>query len=127
MDIQPETTLYERIGGKHAVHSAVDLFYEKVTNDKRLATFFGTVDMKRQRAHQRAFLTFAFGGAPDYNGPSLRKAHAPLVENKGLSEEHFDAFCENLRGTLEELEVFPEMIDEVMAIVYSAKLNVLNL
>ena len=56
------TSLYERIGGEAAVDAAVDVFYRKVLSDPRIAEFFDSVDMDRQRAKQKAFLTYAFGG-----------------------------------------------------------------
>lgn len=57
------TTLFEKLGGKAAVDLAVDRFYERVLNDERIKHFFENVDMNRQRGHQKAFLTYAFGGA----------------------------------------------------------------
>ena len=55
-----EPTLYEQLGGEKAVDAAVDLFYKKVLADDRVNGFFKGVDMDRQRAMQKAFLTFAF-------------------------------------------------------------------
>jgi hemoglobin len=58
-------SLYEKLGKKAAVEIAVDKFYERVLMDERIKHFFANVDMKKQRGHQKAFLTYAFGGAPD--------------------------------------------------------------
>ncbi len=57
------TTLFEKLGGKSAIDLAVDKFYERVLNDERIKHFFENVDMNKQKSHQKAFLTFAFGGA----------------------------------------------------------------
>ena len=120
-------TLFERIGGKDAVNAAVDAFYEKVLSDDRINYFFANTDMKRQRAHQKAFLTYAFGGAPNYQGKSMREAHKHLVEDQGLNESHFAAVAENLQNTLIELGVAEDIISEVMAVVGSTHDDVLNL
>ena len=66
------STLYEQLGGKPAVDAAVDIFYTKVLADEALIPFFSHTDMNVQRAKQKAFLTYAFGGAKGYNGPRRR-------------------------------------------------------
>ncbi|MBV2111935.1 MAG: chemotaxis protein [Candidatus Thiodiazotropha sp. (ex Ctena orbiculata)] len=121
-----EKSLFEKLGGKAAVEAAVDKFYEKVLADKRISHFFDGVDMKRQRAKQKAFLTYAFGGAPNYSGASIRKAHEKLVKEKGLNDSHFDAVAENLQKTLKELGVSNNLINEVMTIAASTRDDVLN-
>lgn len=110
------TTLFEKLGGKAAVDLAVDRFYERVLNDERVSHFFENVDMNRQRGHQKAFLTYAFGGAPQYGGSMMREAHKHLVEGMGLNGGHFDAVVENLVETLKELGISDELIGEVAAV-----------
>jgi methyl-accepting chemotaxis protein len=118
-------TLFEKIGGKAAVDAAVDLFYEKVIADPKLKPFFEGVDMKRQRNKQRAFLTYAFGGAPNYSGKNMRDAHKPLVD-KGMNSTHFDAVMQHLGSTLKELNVPNDLIQEAAQIALSVKDDVLN-
>lgn len=121
-------TLYDKLGGAAAVDLAVDKFYERVLNDDRIKHFFANVDMAKQRAHQKAFLTYAFGGADHYNGRYMREAHRELVETQGLSSEHFDAVAEDLMATLQELGVPAELQAEVAAIAAAPqhKRDVLN-
>jgi hemoglobin len=116
------TSLYERIGGDAAVNAAVDLFYRKVLADDRISHFFDSVDMSAQRAKQKAFLTFAFGGPNNYSGQDMRKAHAKMK----LTDQDFDAVMENLGGTLKELGVPDELIGEAAAIALSVKNEVLG-
>ncbi|NJR62121.1 MAG: group 1 truncated hemoglobin [Cyanobacteria bacterium CRU_2_1] len=120
--------LFEKLGGSDSVELVVDKFYDRVLHDERIKHFFDGVDMNRQRAHQRAFLTYAFGGASHYNGRHLRAAHQELVTEKGLSSEHFDAVAEDLVETLKEMGVSQELIDEVAAVVADPqnKQDVLN-
>jgi hemoglobin len=121
-----QKTLFEKLGGKPAVEAAVDLFYDKIIADERINYLFADIDMKRQRAKQKVFLTYAFGGAPNYSGKSMRAAHQRLVEEKGLNDSHFDAVAENLQETLEDLGVPGDLVAEVMAIVASTREDVLN-
>lgn len=118
-------SLYDRLGGEAAVDAAVDLFYRKVLADDRINQFFEGVDMDRQRAKQKAFLTFALGGPAHYSGKNLRDAHAHLVV-RGLDDSHFDAVMENLGAALNELGVSDDRIGEAAAIVEGARNDVLG-
>jgi len=118
-------TLYEQLGGEPAVNAAVDRFYRHVLSDDRINYWFEDVDMERQAAKQKAFMTMAFGGPHNYSGQDMREGHAHLVA-KGLNDSHFDAVAENLKKTLEEMEVPAHLIDEVMTIVGSTREDVLG-
>lgn len=120
------STLYERLGGDSAVDAAVDLFYKKMLADERVKHFFDNIDMGKQREHQKRFLTVAFGGPNEYDGRAMRAAHAKLVEEKGLNDDHFDAVLENLAGSLRELGVSDELIDEAALVAESVRDDVLN-
>lgn len=120
------TSVYDTIGGEAAVNAAVDIFYRKVLSDDSIAYFFDDVDMERQAAKQKAFITFALGGPNHYSGKDMREGHRHLVE-RGLNESHFNAVAGHLIATLQELGVSPALIDQVMGIVASTHDDVLNL
>lgn len=120
-----EKSLYDQIGGEAAVNAAVDIFYRKVLADDRINKFFDGVDMERQAAKQKAFLTVAFGGPNNYSGKDMRDGHAHLVKN-GLNDSHFDAVMENLGATLKELNVPDELIAQAAAIAESTRNDVLG-
>ena len=115
-------SIYEKIGGEAAVDAAVDIFYKKVLSDDRISHFFDSVDMPGQIQKQKSFLTMVFGGPNEYTGKDMREAH----KHMNLTEEHFGAVAENLVGTLEELNVPKEIIDEIVGIALSVKDDVLN-
>ena len=119
-----QASLYDRIGGEAAVNAAVDIFYRKVLADDRINQFFEGVDMEKQAAKQKAFLTMAFGGPNNYTGEDMRKGHAHLVE-KGLNDSHVDVIIELLGETLKELGVSDDLIAEVAAIANSVRDDVL--
>lgn len=119
------SSLYEKIGGEAAVNAAVDIFYRKVLSDNRIKQFFDGVDMVRQAAKQKAFLTMAFGGPHNYTGADMRKGHAHLVA-RGLNDTHFDAVMENLGATLQELNVPANLIAQAAAIAESTRNDVLG-
>lgn len=117
------SSLFEQIGGADAVDAAVDIFYRKVLTDPVIMHFFDTVDMDKQIAKQKAFLTMAFGGPNNYTGKDMREAH----KHMNLTEEHFTAVANNLKSTLEDLSVPEDLINQVMTIAASTHDDVLNL
>ncbi len=119
-------SLFDQLGGEAAVNAAVDIFYRKVLSDDHISHFFDDVDMERQAAKQKAFLTYAFGGPNHYTGQDMRNAHARLVA-KGLNESHFNAVAGHLQSTLQELSVPEALIAQVMTIAASTHDDVLGL
>ena len=118
-------SLFEQLGGEAAVNAAVDIFYRKVLADDRISRFFEGVDMDKQAAKQKAFLTMAFGGPNNYTGEDMRKGHAHLVKD-GLNDSHFDAVVENLGATLKELGVADDLIGQVAAVAETTRNDVLG-
>ena len=118
-------SLYKRLGGAPAIKAAVDVFYGKVLADDRIRHFFEGVDMDRQRAKQRGFLTMVTGGPNAYTGKDMREGHRHLVA-KGLNDSHVDAVIEDLGETLRELGVSEEDIAEVAALANSVRDDVLD-
>jgi len=119
------STLYEQLGGAAAVDKAVDIFYRKMLSDARVSQYFEDVDMDRQAAKQKAFLTMVLGGPNQYTGRDMRTAHAHLVK-RGLSDVHVDAVIENLGSTLKELGANDEQIRQVAPVANSVRGDVLG-
>jgi hemoglobin len=118
-------SLYEQIGGEPAVNAAVDIFYRKVLQDNTVNKFFEGVDMNKQAAKQKAFLTMAFGGPHNYTGEDMRRGHAHLVA-RGLNDSHFDAIMGHIASTLTELKVPANLIAQAAAIAESTRKDVLG-
>ncbi len=116
------STLYERLGGEAAIGAAVDVFYRRVLADGELASFFESVDMRRLRSHQFAFLSQALGGPRQYSGASMAKAHARLA----ITQRHFDLVAGHLVETLRELGVTQQIIDEVCFAVVPLASEIVN-
>lgn len=119
------TSLYDRLGGAAAVDVAVENFYRKVLVDDRISDFFDGVDMDRQIAKQKGFLTMVFGGPHHYDGQNMRDGHRHLVA-RGLDDSHVDAVVELLGETLRELGVSEDDIAEVAGIANSVRDDVLD-
>ncbi len=118
-------TIYDQIGGAGAMDAAVDVFYRHVLSDDRISHWFDDIDMERQAAKQKAFLTMAFGGPSHYTGKDMRAGHAHLVK-RGLNDTHFNAVVENLKKTMEELNVPANLISDALAVAESTRGDVLG-
>jgi len=117
-----DRTLYERLGGRDAISTVVDRFYERVLADDRLRPHFEDTDMQRLRAHQTQFLVAATEGPQAYTGESVRDAHADL----DLTEADFRAVATHLEAALEECDVPEQEREQVMATVAGLEADVLG-
>ncbi len=115
------TTLYEKLGGQQAIEQVVDDFYNSVLADDTVKHFFDHTDMKKQRGHQTAFISYALGGPRQYTGRSMEKAH----EGLNLQPEHFDAIAKHLGEALAIHGVSQEDINTVLAHVSTLRDSVL--
>ena len=102
-------SLYDEIGGQAAIKTAVTVFYNRVTEDETLATWFAGVDLSRLRAHQRAFLATALDGPPVFAGRNLREAHAGME----ITHDAFTSIVTHLAVTLEDLGVAEHIVTAV--------------
>jgi len=120
-----EPSIYEQIGGAAAVDAAVDIFYRRVLSDAYVNRFFEGVDMEKQAAKQKAFLTMVMGGPNNYTGKDMREGHKHLLK-MGLNDTHFDHILMHLRATLAELGVPDHLIQQIAAVAESTRDDVLN-
>jgi hemoglobin len=119
-------TMYETLGGAPAIDAAVDIFYRRVLADAYIRPFFEGIDMVKQAAKQKAFLTMVFGGPNKYTGKDMREGHRHLVKKMGLNDSHFDHVLAHLRSTLAELGVGEGLIQTVIDTAESTRNDVLD-
>ena len=103
-------SIYEQIGGRDSVTAAVDIFYARVLDDDLLGPYFGSTDMRKQKAHMRAFLAVALGGPSLYRGRDLGAAHAGL----GITNDAFDRVVTHLVATLDSLGVPCAIVEAIV-------------
>ncbi len=104
-------TIYSEIGGREAVESVVDDFYDRVLADESLAGFFEGMDMESLRAHQVQFISAVAGGPVEYTGGDMREAHAHL----DIEDEDFDAVCRHLERALRDNGIPDDHVEAILA------------
>jgi hemoglobin len=118
-------TIYNLIGGRMRINSAVDLFYKQVLADPSLGHFFKNTDMNHLRSLQSMFVSMLLGGRIVYTGKDIRKAHA-APRAMGMTDAHFDALLAHFRSALEEVGVQGEALEKVMAQLETTRSAVLG-
>ncbi len=118
-------SLYDRIGGEYAINAVVDEFYVRVLGDDLLNPFFDGVCMDAQIVKMKTFLRMVFGGVESVKVKNMRSSHKHLV-SRGLSDVHVDKVIFHLRSVLDENDVDPSIIVEVIEIVDSYRDEVLG-
>ena len=88
--------LFAQLGGREVVAAITAEFYRRVLADDRLNPLFVDLDLDRQQRHFATFLATAFGGPPEYEGRTLRRAHQGL----GISPTQFDAALGHIQASL---------------------------
>jgi len=103
-------SVYDEIGGDAAVSLAVESFYDRVMADATLSPYFDGMNLHAIKNHQRDFFTVLLDGPEDYDGRSMRNAHAGLH----ITDVVFTRTLEHLAATLDELGVAPPLRDHVL-------------
>ena len=117
--------LYEKIGGSETIRELVQLFYDRVLADPRLAPFFQHTDTARLRAQQAMFMTMLLGRSHSFNGRDLTTAHSG-ARAQGLNDEHFDALLGHFGTSLQELDVAEDYTREIVALLETTRNAVLG-
>jgi hemoglobin len=116
-------SIYDEIGGAAAVTAVVDALYERLVSDPDLMAYFDGKDMASLKAHQRALVTVATGGATEeYGGRMMQPAHAGL----GITNEAFDKVLDHLHAVLTGAGVAPVTSAKILAILQPLRIDVVQ-
>ncbi len=118
-------TLYETMGGRLRIKAAVELFYAKVFADDNVRHFFEGVDVQGLHARQSMFVSMLLGGKIVYTGKDIRDAHAK-PRMKGMTDAHFDTMLKHFHDALDEIQVQPDRVVEIMALLEGTRDAVLG-
>ena len=118
--MKPQTSLYERLGGKPAITAVVDDFVSNVAADNRINGFFAKTDIPRLKQLLVEQICAGSGGPCTYTGRDMRTAHTGM----GVSDAHFSALVEDLVKTLDKFKVPQREKDELLAVLGPMKTDI---
>lgn len=110
MQTAPESSLYQRLGGKDAITAVVDDFVANVAADRRINGRFANTDIPRLKSLLVEQICQAGGGPCSYSGRSMRVAHAGM----NISEAEFNALVGDLVASLDKFKLPPREKGELL-------------
>jgi hemoglobin len=122
MTEQTAVSDYDAVGGAAAIKVVVDDFYRRVLADPQLVHYFEGVDIPALKRHQALLVGQVLGGPPNYDGRSLRDAHAGF----GITKEHFDLVVGHLAGALQDAGVPGDIIGRAGAAVVATEPDIVE-
>lgn len=115
-----ETSLFERLGGKEKLETALHHFHRHLVADEEMAPFFAGRDMAKHLEQQLNFIARVSGGPTSCKCKCGKGNHHQEVMKKSHSElningSQFVRFMELLVLALQEADVPDEAIQELAA------------
>lgn len=92
-----DDSLYRELGGREAIQRFTNDFYDRMLKDARIAHFFEGINVNYLKRVLADYLCASAGGPCEYDGVSMRDAHADL----GIAKADFNALVENLQDAMD--------------------------
>ena len=118
--MDPEKSLYQRLGGYDAVAAVVDDLLPRLTADPEIGVYWKGKckdSMRKDRQLVVDFLCAATGGPANYLGRDMKTSH----EGLGITENDWDIFVRHTIATLDDLGVAEREKSEFLAAAASLK------
>jgi hemoglobin len=122
-----EASLFQRLGGSPGIKAIVDdIVARHMENPVIQARFRPYLDTPEKidavKKHTCAFLEAGSGGTAQYTGRSMKAAHRGM----NISEAEFMAALDDILAALEKRGVDEQSRNDVLAISYSLKADILH-
>lgn len=115
-------TLYQRLGGAERIAAIIDDAVDRHAVNPVLAPRFRGKDLPKLKQLGTQFFCAGIGGPQRYEGRDLRTAHA----NMNVSEQEYLETMDDIVAALNGQGVAPAEVNEIIAILYSLKGDVLR-
>ena len=115
-------SLYERLGGYHAILAVVDQTIKNVAADRRINRFFAGANIPRLRRMLADQICVASGGPCVYVGRDMKSAHAGM----GIRSRHFNALVDDLGRALKTFKVPRREQRELVALLWPTKRDIVE-
>src|SRR5215510_163369 len=123
--MDPQRSLYHRLGGYDAIAAFVDDLLPRLMNDSQLRMYWKGKckdSLSKERQLLVDFLSSAFGGPTHYAGRDMKMSHEGLA----ISESDWNVFVQHTKATLKDLGVPEREQAEVLAAADSLKQDIVE-
>jgi hemoglobin len=115
-------SLYQRLGKAEGIAAIVDDAVDRHAVNPLLAPRFSSSDLPRAKKMGTQFFCMGAGGPEKYEGRDMRTAHAGM----NISEQEFIATIDDFVAAMQGLGIGATEVNEVVALLYSLKGEVLR-
>jgi hemoglobin len=116
-------TLYERLGKRVGIEKIVDEIWVNHTSNPAIKQRYINSDPTNVKRLVTEMCCAGFGGPEAYTGKDMKSAHTGM----NINETEFVAVCDDVLDALEKCGVGKREKDEILAILYSLKPEVVHL
>jgi hemoglobin len=123
--MDPERSLYHRLGGYDAVAAFVDDLLPRLMSDSQLSVYWRGKckdSLSKERQLLVDFLSSAFGGPAHYAGRNMKTSHDGLA----ISESDWNLFIRHTTETLNDLGVEEREKGEILSAAGSLKADIVG-
>ena len=115
-------SLYERLGGEPRIAAIVDDALDRHAANPLVAPRFRGKDLPTLKRLGTQFFCMGSGGPQKYEGRDLHTAHAGM----NISEQEYMVVIDDIVAALQGQGIGPVEVNEVVAILYSLKAQMLR-
>ncbi|MBI2998084.1 MAG: group 1 truncated hemoglobin [Deltaproteobacteria bacterium] len=117
------TTLYQRLGGAEGIARLVDDVIAAHLDNPIVKTRFESIkDMEHTKRMAREFFCAGSGGPEPYTGKDMLAAHKGM----NISEQEYLAVMDDIVGAMNKHKLDEATKNDVIAILYSLKGNIIR-
>ncbi|HYL34898.1 MAG TPA: group 1 truncated hemoglobin [Bryobacteraceae bacterium] len=123
--LDPEKSLYHRLGGYDAIAAFADDLLSRLTADPQLAVYWKGKckdSMSKDRQLLIDFLCDAAGGPVRYVGRDMKKSH----EGLGITESEWNVFAQHAVASLDDLGVAEREKNELLTMAASYQADIVE-
>ncbi|HPH65953.1 MAG TPA: group 1 truncated hemoglobin [Kofleriaceae bacterium] len=117
-----EKSLFDRLGGKDAITTVVDMFVANIAADARINARFTNADIPGLKGKMVDQICAATGGPCKYEGKDMKTAHTGMK----LTEEEFSATVEDLTKALNDAKVGDKEKNELLGALGGMKADIVG-
>ncbi len=122
-DAGANASLYERLGRRSGIEGIVEVIWSNHTSNPTIKQRYVNSDPVKVKRLVTEMCCAGFGGPETYSGQEMKAAHKGM----NINAEEFVAACDDVLDALGKCNVGKRERDEILAILYSLKSDVVHL